>query len=97
MASSQVVFNSGNFRMAINNSGVITDLNNTTTNKNHLYKDSISPLITLLSGNKRHLPSSFTYNPSQHKITLLFKAAGITMDVIVIEKNSHIVFEIIKA
>jgi hypothetical protein len=97
MASSQVVFNSGNFRLAINNSGVITDLNNTTTNKNHLYKDSISPLITLLSGNKRYVPSSITYNKSQHKITLLFKLAGITIDVIVIEKNSHIVFEIIKA
>jgi len=97
MANSQVFFNSGNFRMAINKSGVITELNNTATNKNYLYKDSISPLITLLSGNKRHLPSSLAYNPSQHKITLLFKLAGITIDVNVIEKKSHLVFEIVKA
>ena len=97
MANSQIFFNSGNLRMAINKSGVITELNNTSTNKNYLYKDSISPLITLLSGNKRHLPSSLAYNPSQHKITLLFKLAGITIDVNVVEKPSHIVFEIVRA
>lgn len=93
----QVSFTSGELKMSLNNQGSVTELTNSATGKNYIYADTISPLITLVSKSIRYQPSSMIHDKVQKKITLEFKEAGVSIEVRTISKNTHLVFEIIKA
>lgn len=96
-AFAQVSFISGELKLALNKSGAISELSNNLKNKNFLYTDTISPLITLVSKNIRYKPSTMTYDKSLKKITLGFKEVGVSIDIIAVEKSTHLTLEITKA
>ena len=93
----QVSFTSGELKMSISKQGYLTELSNSVTGKNYLYTDTLSPLITLVSKNIRFQPSSMSYDKTQKKIIIGFKEAGVSIDVLVESKNTHLVLEIIRA
>ncbi|WP_291403645.1 hypothetical protein [Daejeonella sp.] len=96
-AFAQVSFISGELKLVLNKSGAISELSNSPKGKNFLYTDTISPLITLVSKNIRYKPSSMIYDKSLKKITLSFKEVGVSIDIIAVEKSTHLTLEIAKA
>jgi hypothetical protein len=96
-AFAQVSFTSGELKMSLSKQGSITELSNLSTGKNYISTDTISPLITLVSNNKRYQPGSMSYDKVQKKVTLGFKETGVTIEVRATSKNTHLVLEIIKA
>ena len=93
----QVSFIFGELKMSINKQGSLTELSNSAIGKNYLSTDTLSGLITLVSNTMRYQPSSMTYDKNQKKISLGYKEAGVTIDVRVEDKNTHLVLEIIRA
>ncbi len=93
----QQSFTSGELKMSLNKQGSITELSNSLTGKNYLTIDTLSPLITLVSNDIRYQPASMTYDKIQKKITLAYPATGVSIDIRVISKNTHLVLEIIRA
>lgn len=93
----QQSFTSGELKMSLNKQGSITELSNSLTGKNYLSLDTISPLITLVSNDIRYKPASMAYDKIQKKITLGYPTTGVSIDVRVSSKNTHLVLEIIRA
>jgi hypothetical protein len=83
--------------MSINKQGSITELSNSLTSKNYLSLDTLSPIITLVSNDIRYKPASMAYDKIQKKITLAYPTTGVSIDVRVSSKNTHLVLEIIRA
>ncbi|MBK5279182.1 MAG: hypothetical protein JJE09_10000 [Bacteroidia bacterium] len=90
-------FSSGGLMVNLNNDGYFTELRNVASGKNYLYADTLSPLMTLVSGNTKFYPTSVTYSKSQKKLLLVFKKAGVFVDIKVTEKATHLILEIVKA
>jgi len=93
----QQSFTFGELKMSLNKEGSITELSNSLTGKNYLSLDTISPLITLVSNDIRYKPASMAYDKIQKKITLGYPKTGVSIDVRVSSKNTHLVLEIIRA
>jgi hypothetical protein len=93
----QTSFTAGELKLGINQEGSVTEITNTIVGKNYLAKDTAAPLMILVSNNTRYLPSAMLYNKTQHKITLTYKAAGVSIDIKVQQKAGHLVMEIINA
>jgi hypothetical protein len=96
-SNAQVSFISGELKMSINKQGSLTELSNSASGKNYLSADTLSGLITLISKSMRFQPSSMSYDKTQKKMTLGYKEAGVTIDVRVENKNTHLLLEIIRA
>jgi hypothetical protein len=96
-SNAQVSFISGELKMSINKQGSLTELTNSASGKNYLSADTLSGLITLVSKSMRFQPSSMSYDKTQKKMTLGYKEAGVTIDVRVENKNTHLLLEIIRA
>jgi len=96
-SNAQVSFISGELKMSINKQGSLTELSNSASGKNYLSADTLSGLITLVSKSMRFQPSSMSYDKTQKKMTLGYKEAGVTIDVRVENKNTHLLLEIIRA
>jgi len=96
-ADAQVQFTSGSLKLGLNERGFLTELSNLQSGKNYLYTDSLSALLTLVSNNKKYLPASLAYNSSNQIISLKYQPVGVTIEIKVTPKNTHLVLEIIKA
>ena len=96
-SNAQVSFISGELKMSINKQGSLTELTNSASGKNYLSADTLSGLITLVSKSMRFQPSSMSYDKTQKKMTLGYKEAGVTIDVRVENKNTHLLLEINRA
>ena len=96
-SQAQVSLSAGELSIQLSKQGTFTEIKNTSTGKNYLYTDTVAPLMTLVRGNERILPSSLSYDKTQKKIILAFKTAGVTVDIKVTSKPSHLVLEVIKA
>src|SRR3954463_14312793 len=93
----QVSLTCGDLIVKLSKQGSFLELINKKTGKDYLYHDSASVLLQVVSGSERLSPTSLIFHPSEQKISLQFKQAGISVDVLVRNKNTHIVFEIVKA
>ena len=95
--SAQTLLSSGELKLGINAQGSLTEITNTSTGINYLYKDTAAPLLVLVSAHKKYPPSSLLYDKSKKKITLRYDEVGVSIDINVKEKTSHLVLEITKA
>lgn len=96
-SQAQVSLSSGELQITFNSQGYITELRSTVSGKNYLYKDTLAPLITLVSGNVSFYPTSLIYTKSQKKIIVGYKEAGVSIEIKVLAKSTHLVLEIVKA
>jgi hypothetical protein len=92
----QTDFKAGDLKIVIDNKGFFTDIINQKTKQNYLSKDTISPLVTLISQGKKFAPIISVYNKNNHIITLKYSSL-LTIDVRISVKKTHLTFEIVKA
>ncbi len=94
--TAQTSFIAGDLKVIIDNKACFTEIKNLKTKQNYLSGDTISPLITLVSQGKKVIPLASGYNNDNHIISLKY-SSGVTIDVRIISKKSHLTFEIVKA
>lgn len=92
----QSSFQAGGLTLQINAGGQISAIRDS-QGRDFLGKDTLSPLLTVVSGGKRFGPTTATYNRNQKTLSLFYTGAGITLTVALREKATHLVAEIIKA
>lgn len=97
--SAQATFSAGGLQVGLSRSGAVTVLRNTTTAINYLHADHPAPLLTLVSGGTRHLPTALSSSRSSSGtlLTLRYAATGVRIVVRVVEKPSHLALEIVSA
>ncbi|HLO79954.1 MAG TPA: hypothetical protein VK166_03295 [Chitinophagaceae bacterium] len=95
--NAQFLFNAGELNMSLDKRGYFTEISNKLTGKNYLYTDTLAPLMTLVSGDKKYQPNSLTYDKAKKKISLNYGEAGVAIDILVTVKATHLVLEVIKA
>ena len=93
----QLTATAGELKLSINKNGYFAELVNTTTGKNYLYADTAAPLMTLVSGGIRFSPSKMAVDKAKSKISLEFSEPGISVDILVKNKATHFVFEVVRA
>lgn len=96
-AQAQVNLSAGDLQLSLNPTGQFTSIKSIASGKNYLATDTLAPLITLVTGNTKSQPTSILYNKKLSQLTLGFKPAGVTIDIKVSFKPTHLVLEIIKA
>lgn len=93
--TAQVSLSAGELKMSLDKQGLLTELRNTTTGRNYLSADTAAALLTVVSAGRRYHPTQMSFD--RGKMTLNYKAAGITAEIMVSSKGTHLVFEVIKA
>ncbi len=95
--AAQVSFSAGELRMSLDRQGQLTELFNAKAGKNYLSSDTVASLLTLVSAGKRYHPSQMVFDKGRGKMTLTYKVPNVTVELLVINKASHLVFEVVKA
>lgn len=93
----QVSLSAGDLQLSLNTIGHVTAIKSISSGKNYLSADTLASLMTLLIGNTKSHSTSLVYHKKLSKLTLGFKPAGVTIDIKVTSKPTHLVLEIIKA
>ncbi|MFZ4411749.1 MAG: hypothetical protein ACOYOV_01605 [Bacteroidales bacterium] len=96
-SGAQTSFTAADLKISFDQKGNFTEITNLKTKLNYLSKDTISPLITLISQSKSYLPSSMHCNRSNNILSLQYNEAGITIDIQLVLRKTHLSLEIIKA
>lgn len=97
LVNAQTIFTAGELKFGIDGQGKVTEITNTVANKSLLAKDTTAALLTLVSSGVRYLPTAASYNKAQKKMTVIFQAVGVNIEIKVQQKPGHLVLEIIKA
>jgi len=95
--NAQVKITSGGLQIGLSNTGLLTEITNPATGNNYLYKDSLSPLLTLVSNGVKYAPTSLSYTTPGNIIRLKYDPADATVEIKLVKNNTHLVLEIIKA
>lgn len=96
-AKAQTTFTAGNLKIGFDKLARFTEITNTNSGVNYLYKDTLAPFITLISNQKRVLPQSFKYDVARNIITLTYAEIKAKVEVKVTTRKTHLTFEVIKA
>lgn len=93
----QLQLGAGDLQLELNNKGSITALRNTAKGKDYLSADTITPLVTLVSGNIRYQPGAVSFNKGTGILKLSYPQVGVNLELKVVQKTSYLLLEIIKA
>ncbi|MDA8686687.1 hypothetical protein N9L94_06705 [Robiginitalea sp.] len=93
----QFTFTTGDFTLGISENGRITELSNSATQQNYLATDLAASLLTLVSADTRYLPTSATAGQNPNTVVFAFGDIGVTIDVQITPKDTHLVLELVKA
>jgi hypothetical protein len=96
-SKSQVSFTAGDLTLGLDKQGLITEILSSVTGKNYLSTDTVAPLLMVVSAGKRYQPNQMIFDKDRGKLTLMYKPAGVTVELLVTMKQTHMVFEIVKA
>ena len=96
-ANAQVQFTSGSLKLGLDKKGFLSELSNLQSGENYLYTDTLSALLTLVSNNNKYYPTSLAYNSSSKIISLKYQPADVKIEIKVVQKNTHLLLEIVKA
>lgn len=94
--SAQSSFQAGGLTLQLNAGGQISAIRDP-KGRDLLGTDTLSPLLTVVSGGKRFGPTTATYNRNQKSLQLFYKEPGISVTIALREKATHLVAEITKA
>lgn len=99
IASSQVTLTAGALRAELDARGSITELRNTVTARDYLARDTVAPLLTVVSGTTRVRPASLTFVRDKGGTLLTLRYASINAQIVVRvrETPTHLALEIISA
>lgn len=93
----QFTFTAGDFTLGISENGRITELSNSGTQQNYLATDLAASLLTLVSADTRYLPTSATAGQNPNTVVFDFGDIGVTFDIQITSKDTHLVLELVKA
>jgi len=96
-ARTQTSLLAGNLKISFNKQAGFTEIVDIKTGINYLYKDTLAPIITLVSGQNRYLPQSLKYDEAKKIIFLTYPEIIAKVELKVTIRKTHITFEIIKA
>ncbi len=95
--NAQVQITANGLKLGFNSKGFLTEIGNSASGKNYLYTDSLSPLLTLISKGEKYSPTSLTRYNTGNTIKLKFGQVNVTVEIKLVNKNTHLVLEIINA
>ncbi len=96
-STSQVSFTAGELKLGLDKQGLVTEILSSVTGKNYLSTDTVAPLLTVVSAGKRYQPNQMIVDKGRGKLTLMYKLAGVTVELLVTNKQTHLVLEVVKA
>lgn len=96
-STSQVSFTAGELKLGLDKQGLVTEILSSVTGKNYLSTDTVAPLLTVVSAGKRYQPNQMIVDKGRGKLTLMYKLAGVTVELLVTSKQTHLVLEVVKA
>ncbi len=92
----QVMYDAGSLRITVDNTGQIISFHDAVHGRERLAAEQPAPLVAVKTGNVVEAPASATFQQVPAVIQLHFNESGIAVDVAVHEKDSHVVFEVIR-
>lgn len=92
----QTSFKTDRFRLTLSAVGQLTEMTDPSTNKNYLALGEKAPLLKIRVGNEWEEPGRAVFNSKSGTITLSFPTSKISVDIKVVQKKSHLVFELIR-
>lgn len=96
-AGAQHTFKTDELSLVLDSRAKITALKRNSDQRDYAYRDSAQALVTLVSGKDRIRPNSATFDNRKKILTLQFAEKGVTIDVRVTVKSTHIVFAMVRA
>jgi hypothetical protein len=84
-------------QMELGKNGFLTALIDRTSGINYLAPDTLAPLLMVISGGQRYMPTKAVSQPKNKKITLHFAPSAIQVDVRYATSSSHLTLEITRA
>jgi len=93
----QTSLKAGTLEIVLNEKGYYTELNDIRSGRNYLYKDTIAPFITIISGQNRFHPDILTYEEAGRKLILTFVELNAEVEVLIAFRDTHLTFEVVKA
>ena len=82
--------------LSIGSNGAIMAFSRRSDGMDYLAKNQPAPLLSLRSNGTLHAPDQATWDAAAHRLTLRFGKSGLSAQVRVISKTSHITFELIE-
>lgn len=82
--------------LSIGSNGSLLAFSRRSDGVDYLAKNQPAPLLSLRSGGTLHAPEGATWDATAHRLTLRFGKSGLSAQVRVISKTSHITFELIE-
>lgn len=93
----QVTLHAGELELQIDGSGMIGSIRNTRTRQEYLYRDTLHPLLTLVSGNKHYLPGSMKARSGGKVITLFYPETKVTIELAIQSLPHYLKCTVVKA
>lgn len=82
--------------LSIGSHGALMAFSRRSDGMDYLAKNQPAPLLSLRSNGTLHAPDQATWDAAAHRLTLRFGKSGLSAQVRVISKTSHITFELIE-
>ncbi len=97
--AAQATLTAGALQVTVGRVGTLTALRNATTGTNYLHPTQPAPLLTLVSGGTRYLPTALTVSASRagKVLTLQYAPTGVRIVVRARETATHVALEIVSA
>ena len=95
-ARSQITYKADELQLELDKSARLTAIKNLRLQKNYLSSDTTTSLLTLVSGARRLTPVQAQYLTGGAKMLLRYPE-GLSVEIAVRKKNTHLVFEITRA
>ena len=93
----QAELSAGFLKIGLEEKGYFTSITDTRSGKNYLFKDTIAPFITIITGQGRIHPVRLSYNETGKIISITYDQPDIRVEVSVASHESHLSFEVVKA
>jgi len=87
---------SENLSVTISDSGRITEMVNPQTGRDYLPKGQVGPLLAVRIGTEWNRNMQAAFNKEKKLITLVYPESHLSADIRVIQKKTHLVFELVK-
>ena len=97
--AAQATLAAGSLQLAVSRAGSLTALRNTATNTDYLAPSQPAPLLTLVSGGKRFVPSALSVAQAKDGklLTLQYATTGVRIVVRARETPTHLALDIVSA
>jgi len=95
VSAQPIKFKTTDFSLSISETGQLTEMSDPVTGKNFIATGQVAPLLKIRIGNSWELPAKVVFNAKKNSITLSFPTSKTIAEVKVVQKKTHLVFELV--